>query len=480
MAIDQTPTPGGLDGPARVLEEVLPGRVEAHGIDVIPDEERHGTARSLFALWVAPNVSYLSFVVGGVLVVMGLSLAQAVSAVVVGSLFSVATGIVAVSGPVSGTPSQVATRTMYGVRGNRVAIAVNGWFVSVCYIALNWMTASVIGFALVERLGLAATTPVQIVVVVVIATATTVVSVYGQGLIMRLYGPLSAALAVVFLVVSGFVVSEADLSYAPPVPLHGADLWITWVAAVTLIAATPLSYTISSDFARYLPRASSPVAVATWTALGNAVPNLVLLTVGALAATVTDLSDPETGLEGIVPGVLISVFLVAIIVGILANNALTTYSSGLALQAVGLRLSRVACVGVTALVGAAMTLYALFVFDFLDTVSSGLVLLVTLVGPIMAIYVTDVLLRRNRYDGALLSADGPSSPYWYTGGVNLAGAIACLTAFGAALLCASNEAFIGPVARALGGLDLSLPVGMLGAAALYAGLTRLLYGRTSA
>ncbi|GAA1544316.1 purine-cytosine permease family protein [Nocardioides humi] len=480
MAIDQTPTPeqvGIATPPAD--DGLLPGHVEAHGIDVIPDAERHGTARSLFALWVAPNVNYLSFVVGGVLVLMGLSLVQAVAAVVAGSLFSIATGIVAVTGPASGTPSQVVTRTMYGVRGNRVAIAVNGWFVSLCYIALNWVTASIIGFALTQRLGIGSSTPVQVVVVLVIATATTAISVYGQGLIMRLYGPLSAGLTVVFLVVSVFLVADADLSYTPPVALHGADLWITWLAAVTLIAATPLSYTISSDFARYLPRSTNPVAVASYTALGGAVPNVVFLTVGALAATVTDLSDPETGLQGIVPGWLITVFLVAILVGILANNALTTYSSGLALQAVGVPLTRVASVAVTALIGAGMTLYALFVFDFLDTVSSALVLLVALVGPIMAIYVTDILLRRNRYDGIELSVDGPASRYWYTGGVNLAGAIACLTSFAAALTCASTEAFTGPVAKALDGLDLSLPVGMIGASALYVGLTRLLYGRTA-
>ena len=342
------------------------------------------------------------------------------------------------------------------------------------------MTAAVIGFALTQRIGLGSSTPLEVAVVLVIAAATTVISVYGQGLIMRLYGPLSAALAVVFLAVSVFLVAEADLSYTPPVALHGTDLWITWIAAVTLIAATPLSYTISSDFARYLPRSTSPVAVASYTALGNAVPNLVFLTVGALAATVTDLSDPEAGLRGIVPSWLIGVFMVAIILGILANNALTTYSSGLALQAVGVPLSRVASVAVTALIATAMTLYALFVFDFLDTVSSALVLLIILVGPIMAIYVTDILLRRNRYDGAELSDDGPGSRYWYTGGVNLAGAIACLTAFAAALMCASTEAYTGPVAEALGGLDLSLPVGMLGAAALYAGLPRLLYGRIPA
>ncbi len=40
-----------------------PGRIEAHGIDHAPDEERHGRARELFPVWAAANVNYPSMVV---------------------------------------------------------------------------------------------------------------------------------------------------------------------------------------------------------------------------------------------------------------------------------------------------------------------------------------------------------------------------------------------------------------------------------
>jgi purine-cytosine permease-like protein len=33
------------------------GRIETHGIDYVPDTERHGTARSLFVVWAASNVT---------------------------------------------------------------------------------------------------------------------------------------------------------------------------------------------------------------------------------------------------------------------------------------------------------------------------------------------------------------------------------------------------------------------------------------
>ncbi|MET9325597.1 cytosine permease [Tsukamurella sp. NPDC003166] len=470
-----TPTPSTRH-PVQPQTAAHQPRVEAHGIDVIPADERHGRARDLFLLWCAPNINYLAFVVGAALILMGLELWQAVAVSVVGNLFAVVTGIVAIPGPVSGTPSQVTTRAMYGVRGNRVAIAVNGWFVSVCYIAINWAAAAAVGYTLLQHFGLAVNIPVKLGVTAVIATATVTVAIFGQGMISRLYPLLSLVLAVVFAVAAGFVVSHADLDFTQPAPLHGFDLWIAVFGGLTLVAASPLSYTISSDFARYLPADTSPVSVATATALGSAVPGVVLVAVGALAATTADMSDPQRGITALIPSWLVPVFLTAVIVSTVCNNALTSYSAGLALQSVGVHTSRARAVAATGVIGALLTLYALFVSDFLGAVSSALSMLVVLVGPIMAVYVTDILIRRGRYDGVALSDESHRSDFWYTGGVNVAGAVSVLAAAGLALLASHTVEFRGPIATALGGIDLSLPVGVIVAAGLYLLLSHLVYG----
>ena len=52
-----------------------PGQVEVHGIDFIPEAERHGRARELFAVWAASNITYLYIVVGGAMILLGLYLA---------------------------------------------------------------------------------------------------------------------------------------------------------------------------------------------------------------------------------------------------------------------------------------------------------------------------------------------------------------------------------------------------------------------
>jgi len=68
------------------------GRIETHGTDYIPEAERHGKPRSLFAVWAASNLTYLYLVLGGTLILLGLNLWQAVGVIVAGNLLWIAVG----------------------------------------------------------------------------------------------------------------------------------------------------------------------------------------------------------------------------------------------------------------------------------------------------------------------------------------------------------------------------------------------------
>lgn len=238
-----------------------------------------------------------------------------------------------------------------------------------------------------------------------------------------------------------------------------------------MMASGPLSYTTSADFARYLPRSTSPKAVVGWTALGAFVPSVIVCSLGAFAATAVDMTDPQRGLEQILPGWFTPVFLLALVLGTISINALTAYSAGLALQAVGLRIRRSVSVVFDGIAAVAMTLYGLLVSNFLDTVSNALQLIVVLIGPGMAVYATDVVLRKGRYDGLALTDETPRSPFWYTAGVNWAGVAGLMAGVAAAALCV-NTLYTGPIAAALGGVDLSLPAGVIVSVVVYALLMR--------
>ncbi|MEU6659092.1 cytosine permease [Streptomyces sp. NPDC046821] len=448
-----------------------PGRIEVHGIDHIPERERHGRARDLFPVWAAANVNYLSLVVGGALILMGLNLWQAVAVIVVGNLFWVPVGLLSISGPASGTPSEVIMRAMFGIRGNRVNIAVTGWVICICYIALNLAAAATAAFALVEKAGVTPNTPVKVVVVVAIAAVTLAISVYGHATIMKLYVPITIALTVAFAVVAVSVIGHTNFGYEPAHPLTGVTLWAVLAGGVTLIASGPLSYTNSADFSRYLPRNTSPKAIIGWTTLGGFLPSVIVCSLGAFAATAVDMTDPQTALQKILPGWFTPFFLLALVLGTISINAMTAYSSGLSLQAVGIRIRRSLSVLVDGTLAVALTLYALLVSNFLDTVSNVLQLTVVLLGPSTAVYAVDILLRRNRYDGLALTDESPGSPFWFSGGVNWAGAAALTAGTAAAALCV-NTVYTGPLAQALGGVDAALPVGIVVAGAVYAAMMR--------
>jgi purine-cytosine permease-like protein len=194
---------------------------------------------------------------------------------------------------------------------------------------------------------------------------------------------------------------------------------------------------------------------------------------GAVAGTTLDMADPQAALEGILPSWFKPVFLLAVVLGAIANNAMTAYSSGLALQAIGVRIRRSRSVALDGGLGVALTLYALLVSNFLDTVNNVLQLMVALMGPTIAIYAADVLWRRNRYDGHELSDESKDSPFWFSGGVNWAGATALVVGAVAAGLCVdAPPLWTGPIADALGGTDLSLPVGIILGAGIYLLLLR--------
>jgi purine-cytosine permease-like protein len=393
--------------------------------------------------------------------VMGLNLWQALAVIVIGNVFSIITGIVAGSGPAAGTPSEVITRAMYGITGNRFNVATAGWLISVCYLAINWAAATTVAVGLLGRIGVPSNGWTIAISAVVIAAATMVISVYGHGLIMRLYQPLAIVLAIIFAGMGIFVVGGAHWNAAPAHPLSGVELAAMMAAGVALVASAPLSYTNSADFSRYLPSGTRVRDVALWTTLGLVIPGILATFVGSLAASAVDMTSPEAGLEKLLPPWFAPIFLISVIVGTIANNAMTAYSSGLALQAVGVKLPRSRTVLLDGSVGVAMTLFALLVWNFLDSVSSALQLGVTILAPIMGVYLADMLWRRNRYDGPALADDSRTSRFWFAGGFHIAGVVAVLVGFGASLMCSATLVFVGPIAAAMHGIDLSVPVGLV-------------------
>jgi nucleobase:cation symporter-1, NCS1 family len=448
------------------------GHIETHGIDYIPVSERHGRPRSLFVVWAASNVTYLYIVLGGAMILLGLNVWQSLAVVVAGNLFWPLVGWLSISGPSAGTPSEVITRAMFGVRGNRVFNVVLGWGVGVAYEAINLSLGALAGFTLVTQCGGHAGTAVKLAVVLATALVTFAISVYGHATIVKLSGWFTWLLLACIAVLGYDVLRHAHWGYQTPAAyaVHGGALWGIAAAGFTIIASSPLSWGTGADYARYLPADTSVGGVIGWTTLGGFLPSVLLGGLGVLAGTVVDMANPQTSLAALLPGWFYPIFLLVIVVGSITNNVLTAYSTGLALLAVGIPWKRSVTVIFDAVVAIGITGYALFISDFLSTLNNILALTVAFLGPALAIYGIDILLRGNRYQAAELHDESPGSRFWYWRGVNPAGATAMIVGTGAALLCVNSAIYVGPVARLLDGADLSSLVGTVLGAGVYAAL----------
>ena len=92
--------------------------IEAHHIDIIPDDERHGKIWHQFAFWFGGNTNVFNLVLGGVLVSIGLNLYWALVAIVVGTCVGAALiALHATQGPKLGVPQMIQSRGQFGFYG---------------------------------------------------------------------------------------------------------------------------------------------------------------------------------------------------------------------------------------------------------------------------------------------------------------------------------------------------------------------------
>lgn len=444
---------------------------EVRGIEIVTEGERHGRARDLFAVWAAPNISVLNFTVGASLTIMGLEVWQSILISIAASLLWILPGIVAISGPAAGTSGSVIQRAIYGIRGNKVVIAFYGWFISGVFLALNWVASSFMGAELLSRWGWLPKPAALVLVTIVVAGITLLVAIFGHGLILRAYGFITIGLLIIFLVVSGFIISDIDWSFVQPEPLHGVALWSAVSIGFAIQASSPLSFSNSADMARYLPKDTKPWGIIAATALGGALPGAAFYIIGVFMATIVPPASLDAGIEfallDMLPMWLAPLFVIGVITTTIALNGMTTYTASMAFQSIGIPIRRIPSAIVIGVLGAAFTLYLVNATSLLSAVNLMLQVLILISAPTMAVYVSDILLRRNRYDGPGLFIENSSGPFWFHGGWSLAGMSAAIAGAVTGSLFMTTEIFTGPIAAATGFVDLSVPVSLIVSAGLY-------------
>ncbi|MFF4084048.1 purine-cytosine permease family protein [Streptomyces sp. NPDC001777] len=436
--------PGAPDATDQVFQ------VETHGIDPIPDEDRHGSAKDLFWLWFGSNLTFTYVINGALAVAFGLSFWQATGVVVIGGLAFFAISAAGLSGVRTGTATLVISRAPFGVRGNWPAGMLN-WVVSIGYTILNTVVGTLALEAFFADLGWESGRTGRALALLVTLTLTFAVALWGHATVQFAERWIAYVLAVGFAALLVFLLPGADTGGGAAQP--GAS---GWSLALVVMLAGPFSYVpMPADYTRYLPRTTSMKSLTWYGALGGFISSVALGVAGVAAATRTDMTDAVAGTERLLPGWFQTLFLALVLGGSVTNSIVTLYSSSLNLQVLGVPWSRSKAIVISAAVTAAGSLCALFLADFTSSLLSFLSLLIIVFAPWGGVFLTDMLMRRCRYDAPSLHA-GPDGAYWYRSGYHPAGLAALLAGMLFAALTCDSELWTGPLVAPLGGADLTL------------------------
>jgi purine-cytosine permease-like protein len=310
------------------------------------------------------------------------------------------------------------------------------------------------------------------------------IAVLGHATMVWFQRIFAALVGAALLLVLGFAVGKVDWAHAAAAhaPLASSSTVAAFMTAAAVIASNPLSYLFNGpDWVRYLP-SLTPARPIFWRVFwASYLPSLVLTMMGAVCATLGDMSDPVAGMRPFIPPWLFIIYIFAVIGGSLANNVPTYYSSGLSLQAIGLRVHRYMATVLDVVVSTAITLYILFVQDFSTALSNFIALLIVWVGPFGGVWICDGFLRRGRFDSREIhSTVGAAGAYWGWRGLNLAGCFAVLLGMAVAAMTMRSPLYDGPLASALGGADLSWILGFPVSALCYLVLRFLFDARARA
>ncbi|MER6997309.1 cytosine permease [Streptomyces sp. NPDC000410] len=439
--------------------------VETHGIDPIPDEERHGSAKDLFWLWFGSNLTFTYVINGALAVAFGLTFWQATAVVVIGGLSFFAISAAGLSGIRTGTATLVISRAAFGVLGN-VPAGVLNWIVGIGYTIVNTVVGTLALETFFADFGWSGDAPRAIALLVTLAL-TFAVAMWGHATVQLAERWLAYGLAAGFGVLLVFLLPGADLSAAPEAAPGASG----WSLAFVVMLAAPFSYLpMPADYTRYLPRDTSLRSI-TWSgALGGFISSVALGIAGVAAATQTDMTDAVAGTEALLPGWFQPLFLLLVLLGSVTNSIITLYSSSLNLQVLGIPWSRAKAIVISVAVTALGSLGALFLVDFTESLLGFLSLLIIVFAPWGGVFLADMLLRRCQYDADALHA-GRDGAYWYRTGFHTPGLTALAAGIVFAALTCDSELWTGPLVAPLGGADLTL-LGAVVSALVYWPLAR--------
>ena len=446
-------------------------------LTVIPESAKTTDLRGQFWIWAGANIAPINWILGALGVTMGLGLLETIAVLVVGNAIGMSLfGMFVVIGQRTGVTGMVLSRAVFGRRGAYVPAAVQA-LLCIGWCAINtWIVLDLV-MALLGRVGLVDPDlnnhAARIVVAGVIMSIQVAIAWFGYRVISAFERWTVPPTVVVLVAMTAVAWSglDVDWGYAGDATLTGAQ----HVAAVTTVMTaigigwgiTWLGY--AGDYSRFVSQTVPARKLFAASALGQFIPVIWLGALGATLATLSSSSDPG---EIIVDayGVLAIPVLLLVVHGPLATNILNIYTCAVSTQALDIRIHRQVLNVVIGVVAMACVVFFVLNGEFAETIDAWLVGIVGWVAPWAAVVLVHWFgVARQQVDAAALLTPAGSSTLpavRTTALIALAVGIACTWLFMYGMIPVMQ----GPIATALGGVDLSWLAGGLTAALTYAAL----------
>ena len=440
--------------------------IESIGVDTVPDNQRTGKPRNIISVFVGSNLSLSVMVFGWLGILYGLSWWQSVSAILVGTFIAAAfVSASSLLGWRAATNNSVSSGAFFGVKGRLIASFV-GLLLCIQYVALTvWTGGEIISAGWARLTDSEISDSLTAIGYAVIAIAVVTFAVLGYSWIIKLskYVTLLMALLVVLSIIGLWSAFDPSYPGDPEVYALGS-LWPTWfLTALTCGAAGPISYvTQTGDWSRYISEcahSARDIVKNTFIAMvvGLSIPTLF----GAFVA-------------GAPSWLLIPLLLVGFI-GSLGQGSINLYSMGLDMDAIIPKLSRLQSTVLVAGISTGLVFIGKFVYDAEAAVTNSVLFLTSLAASWIAISLFGYYKNKGSFDKAALQIFNrreTGGKYWFTGGWNLKATFSWIIGSIIGILGISTVDYVGPIAAALGDVDVSVPGAVISALLIYAVLER--------
>ncbi|MGH9296407.1 MAG: purine-cytosine permease family protein [Acidimicrobiales bacterium] len=449
--------------------------IERRGIDYVPESERWAKPRDLAGMWAGASVQIEYFVYGAILIAgFGFSFPEAVSLIIIGNLSYFLLGLCSLQGPDAGTTVFAINRASYGPQGSRL-ISFFNWLTQIGFEVEGIILIVGAVLVLAIKAGFNPGKPAEVIIALIAIAIQAVLPFLGHATIVKTLRWLIVPCVIVFAILLGFVSGHTDLAIKQGAFSHGWQPYMVGLAFT--IALSGLGWTeCGNDYSRYIPRGASSKAIVGWVFVGTALPEILVMILGAVVGTVlTGVGTSANAFlpfvhQSVVPSWFVIVFLVFAIVQLFGINSLDLYSSGVTLQALGARVKRYQAVLIDSVICVAISLIAIFNTSFNSYLKDFVAAVICWIAPWVAVYLVDWALRKYRYVPMELQRTDHRSIYWASGGVHWPAIIAQAVGTVLSVLSLDNFSFyIGPIAKAFGngGADFSVFFGPIAAAIVY-------------